>query len=62
MPDKPIESDAESIQEKYGEDADLYAETRSEAASQAGRKQDAKHWQRVAKEVDERRCANSKPD
>ena len=43
----PIELEADSAERKYGDDAALYAQTRAQAAEQAGRKKSAEHWEQV---------------
>ena len=55
MRSKSIHQDADTVEQKYGEDAAIYAETRSEAAEQAGATMRADHWDRVSAEVEKRR-------
>ena len=48
-----VAKDADALEDKFGEFADVYAETRREAAEMAGRETDTKHWEKVAATVEE---------
>jgi hypothetical protein len=45
--------DARTVEEKYGPFAEVYAESRSEAADIAGDEAAKKHWESVADTVEE---------
>ena len=47
------EQDAEDLERKFGEFADVYAETRSEAAEIAGDEAAEEHWEQVATVIEE---------
>ena len=47
-----IERDAETLEDKFGDLAKIYAENRSEAAQLRGAGRAAQHWQKVEKEID----------
>ena len=49
---RSLEKDAVTIKEKYGAFAEVYAETRSEAAETVGDDASKKHWERVAATVE----------
>jgi hypothetical protein len=48
-----VERDAELVEQKFGPFANVYAETRSEAAEIAGNAAAEEHWQEVAAKVDD---------
>jgi len=48
-----VEKDADAVEQKFGQFADVYAEARSEAAQIAGHQTDKEHWQEVAATVEE---------
>ena len=50
---KEVEHDAEVLKEEFGEFAEVYAETRSEAADIAGEKADEDYWRKVAQNVEQ---------
>lgn len=50
---RPAEQDAEALEQKFGEFADVYAETRGEAAEIAGDRAAEKHWEQVAATIDD---------
>jgi hypothetical protein len=43
-----LKEDVDAIEEKYGAFADVYAESRSEAAETAGDEDAKRHWEKVA--------------
>ena len=51
--DPAVESDAATLEGKFGDLATVYAENRSEAAELRGADEDAEHWRDVAEEIDE---------
>ena len=52
-PDRPSRSEAESLEQTFGEDARIYAETRSKAAEMRGARSSAEHWQEVEQTLEE---------
>ena len=48
-----VEQDAEDLERKFGEFANVYAETRSEAAEIAGDEAAEEHWEQVATVIEE---------
>lgn len=53
-PPEPIEKDAEQLEEKYESNADVYAETRSEAAQISGDQAARDHWEEVVETLRKR--------
>ena len=53
MGKRPIEDDATSaeLHSRFGEDADLYAEVRAEAAAAAGRCEASRKWEKTAEQI-----------
>ena len=49
----PAPPDPDAVEEQYGDDADLYAEVRSEAARAMGRESAAKQWKEVEAQVEQ---------
>ena len=47
------EQDAEDLERKFGELADVYAETRSAAAKIAGNETAEDHWEQVAAAIED---------
>lgn len=47
--------DADTVERKFGELADVYAETRREAAEIAGDEQRERHWKEVVEDIREDR-------
>ena len=48
-----VEQDLDQVKDRYGSQAQHYAETRAEAAETAGAEDDADHWQVVADKLEE---------
>ena len=48
-----VKKDAEASEQKFGALADVYAETRSEAAEVAGDEAGEEHWRKVAATIDD---------
>ena len=46
-----VEEDANIVEEKFGAEAAVYAETRREAAEAAGNEDGSEHWEEVAEAV-----------
>ena len=49
---EPVNADADAVEEKYGELAALYAESRSATAAALGREGSARKWRKVEDAVE----------
>ena len=60
MDNRPIDDDPTpaKLQQKFGEEADLYAQVRAEAAAAAGEPADSSKWDELAQRVDHEREAD----
>ena len=54
MNNSPIDDDPtpSKLEAKFGEEADLYAEVRAEAAAAAGNRAESARWQQLAQRVE----------
>lgn len=54
MTKPPVQDGATAVdlKSKFGEDADIYAEVRAEAAATAGRYRAASKWKQVAEDIE----------
>ena len=49
---RPLPPDPDAVERQYGEDAELYAEVRAEAAAASGLEKNSKEWRKVRAEID----------
>ena len=49
----PLPPNPDAIERQYGEDAELYAEVRSETAAAMGRENEAREWKEAQAEIED---------